>query len=215
MFVISYTFDLRLFRILWHIISRDFPFPNQHVYKSKYHIKPCQFKTHWWCRLIYFFLFQKFLEMAGGDGSARRRQPGIKGFIMRNLLTMLTVTGVVAGTILGCSLRATQNSWTEREVMYLQFPGDLFLRMLKCLIVPLLVSSIVSAIGSLDLSMSGRIGFRAIIYYMTTTICAVVLGIVLVSAIRPGVGAQANGNSKAPASTRNVLTADTLLDLIR
>lgn len=152
--------------------------------------------------------------MAGGDGSARRRQPGIKGFIQRNLLTMLTVAGVLAGTAVGCALRATQGNWTERDVMYLQFPGELFLRMLKCLIVPLLVASIVSAIGSLDLSMSGRIGFRAIIYYMTTTICAVILGIVLVTAIRPGVGAQAE-NSKEPASTRNVLTSDTLLDLIR
>lgn len=152
--------------------------------------------------------------MAGGDGPGRRRVPGIRGFIQRNLLTMLTVAGVLAGTALGCTLRATQDKWTEREVMYLQFPGDLFLRMLKCLIVPLLVASIVSAIGSLDLSMSGRIGIRAILYYMTTTICAVILGIVLVTAVRPGVGAQAE-HGKAPASARNVLTADTLLDLIR
>ncbi|XP_049876630.1 excitatory amino acid transporter 3-like isoform X2 [Pectinophora gossypiella] len=77
-------------------------------------------------------------------------------FLRENLLTMLTVIGVVAGTLLGWGLRATGYEWSRREVMYFQYPGELFLRMLKCLIVPLLVSSIVSAIGSLDLSLSGK-----------------------------------------------------------
>lgn len=85
--------------------------------------------------------------------------------------------------------------------------------MLKCLIVPLLVSSITSAIGSLDLSMSGKIASRSIIYYMTTTVCAVILGIILVVTIRPGDGTTV-GAQKATV-TRTVLTADTLLDLIR
>lgn len=57
--------------------------------------------------------------------------------------------------------------------MYVQFIGDIFLNMLKCLIIPLLVSSIVSAIGSLDLSLSSKIGFRAIAYYVATTSLAV------------------------------------------
>ena len=86
--------------------------------------------------------------------------------------------------------------------------------MLKCLIVPLLVSSITSAIGSLDLSMSKKIAFRAIIYYFTTTVCAVILGIILVSTIRPGAGREVS-NLGGKATTRQVLTADTLLDLVR
>lgn len=60
--------------------------------------------------------------------------------------------------------------------MYINYAGDLFLRMLKSLILPLIMSSLISAIGSLDLSLSGKIGARAISYYMVTTISAVVLG---------------------------------------
>ena len=60
--------------------------------------------------------------------------------------------------------------------MYINYLGDLFLRMLKSLILPLIISSLISAIGSLDLSLSGRIGARAIAYYMITTIFAVILG---------------------------------------
>uniref|UniRef100_A0A6M2DZV3 Amino acid transporter n=1 Tax=Xenopsylla cheopis TaxID=163159 RepID=A0A6M2DZV3_XENCH len=87
--------------------------------------------------------------------------------------------------------------------------------MLKCLIVPLLIASITSAIGALDLSMSGKIATRAIVYYMTTTLCAVALGIILVVTVRPGVGATATATGIGAAATRNVLTSDTLMDLVR
>jgi len=85
--------------------------------------------------------------------------------------------------------------------------------MLKALILPLIVSSLISAIGSLDLSLSGRIGARAVGYYMTTTIFAVVLGIFLVVAIHPGKIGSEPINSKTQG--RNVTTADTLMDLVR
>lgn len=137
-----------------------------------------------------------------------------KSFIQSNLLTFLTVIGVFGGTFLGLMLKNTSEPWTEREVSYINYPGDLFLRMLKCLIVPLLVSSITSAIGSLDLSMSKKIAYRAIIYYFLTTISAVVLGIILVCSIRPGSGRDV-GSMAGKAATRQVLTVDTLLDLVR
>jgi len=138
--------------------------------------------------------------------------------------------GVVAGTVLGLSIKNFTTEWSERDIMYIQYPGELFLRMLKCLIIPLLVSSITSAIGSLDLSMSGRIATRSIIYYLTTTVSAVVLGIILVTTIRPGkigsndmvtnstlssMNTTSIQNTTISAPTRPVLTADTLLDLIR
>lgn len=55
---------------------------------------------------------------------------------------------------------------------------------------------------------------RAITYYFTTTISAVVLGIILVTTIRPG---SAEFTKEAPSGgmQRVVLTQDTLLDLIR
>ena len=91
--------------------------------------------------------------------------------------------------------------------------GDLFLRMLKMLILPLIVSSMISAVGSLDLSVSGRIGTRAIVYYMSTTISAVILGIILVLTIHPGEGSD-KGIVRG-GQVRHVTTADMLMDLIR
>ena len=97
--------------------------------------------------------------------------------------------------------------------MYVRYGGELFLRMLKCLILPLIISSLIAAIGGLDLSFSRKLGFRAIAYYMTTTICAVILGIILVSVIKPGSNASDIVSDKK--DTRNTTTADTLMDLVR
>lgn len=136
-------------------------------------------------------------------------------FLQQNSLTFLTVVSVLAGCALGLGLK-TLGHWTPRERMYLKFPGDIFLQMLKCLIVPLLVSSITSAIGALDLSLSKKIAARSIVYYFFTTVCAVVLGITLVSIIRPGdVDTFTQDEDNKVVTKRNVLTADTLMDLIR
>lgn len=97
--------------------------------------------------------------------------------------------------------------------MSLLIAGQIFLRMLKALILPLIVSSLVSAIASLDLSLSGKIAARAVAYYLTTTFAAVVLGMITVVVIRPGVGHHPKDVNKE--DKRNVTTVDTLLDLIR
>ncbi|RZF44794.1 hypothetical protein LSTR_LSTR000746 [Laodelphax striatellus] len=135
-------------------------------------------------------------------------------FVRKNLLTIFTVGGVIGGVIVGLILKnSTNERWTAREVMYVQFVGDLFLRMLKGLMIPLVVSSIVSAIGSLDLSLLRMIGTRAICWYLSTTMIAVVEGMILVSLIRPGVGSH---NAVSSSSIgRNITTVDTLMDLVR
>ncbi|CAL7949748.1 unnamed protein product [Xylocopa violacea] len=134
-----------------------------------------------------------------------------------NMLTLLTILAVVAGTIVGFILRNVKDEpWTQRQIMYIEFPGDIFLRMLKALILPLIVASIVSAIGGLDLGLSGKIGMRSIYYYSATTISAVILGIILVLIIRPGDSAtQSLRVEDEEVTQRNVTTIDTLLDLVR
>ncbi|XP_014235145.1 excitatory amino acid transporter 1-like isoform X1 [Trichogramma pretiosum] len=135
-------------------------------------------------------------------------------FMKHNALTMLTVGGVLSGIGLGLVVKNSRDAkYSEREIMYINYVGELFLRMLKSLILPLIMASLISAIGSLDLSLSRKIGGRAIIYYMTTTISAVILGIILVVTIQPGTRQDREATSdRAP---RNVTTTDTLMDLIR
>lgn len=69
------------------------------------------------------------------------------------------------------------------------FVGDLFIRLLKLIVVPLIVLSVVSGIQSMgDASKLGKVGLRTMIYYMATTFMAVCLGLLVVNIVKPGVG---------------------------
>lgn len=68
--------------------------------------------------------------------------------------------------------------------------GDLFLRALKMIIVPLILTSIISGVTSIgDAQNLGRLGLKTITYYITTSLFAIITGLFLVNLIQPGVGA--------------------------
>jgi proton glutamate symport protein len=69
--------------------------------------------------------------------------------------------------------------------------GDLFLKLLQMLVVPLIVSSLITGVTSMgDVRTLGSIGGRAIGFYLTTSFLAIVTGLIVVNVIRPGDGAE-------------------------
>ena len=67
--------------------------------------------------------------------------------------------------------------------------ADVFLRMIRMIVAPLLFSTIIVGIaGSGDLRSLGRIGLKAIIYFEVATTVALLLGLVLVNVFQPGAG---------------------------
>ncbi len=67
--------------------------------------------------------------------------------------------------------------------------ADVFLRMIKMIVAPLLFSTLVVGIaGSGDLKSLGRIGLKAIIYFEVATTIALIIGLVLVNVFQPGAG---------------------------
>lgn len=68
------------------------------------------------------------------------------------------------------------------------FLGTLFLNALKMLIVPLILSSIICGIANMgDLGGLGRLGGKTIAYYMSTSIIAILIGLLLVNIVEPGI----------------------------
>ncbi|XP_019592798.1 excitatory amino acid transporter 1 [Rhinolophus sinicus] len=135
----------------------------------------------------------------------------VKSYLFRNAFVLLTVTAVIVGTILGFALRPYRMSY--REVKYFSFPGELLMRMLQMLVLPLIISSLVTGMAALDSKASGKMGMRAVVYYMTTTIIAVVIGIIIVMIIHPGKGTKENMHREGKIV--QVTAADAFLDLIR
>ncbi|XP_059414040.1 excitatory amino acid transporter 2-like isoform X2 [Carassius carassius] len=136
------------------------------------------------------------------------------GWFSRNLLLALTVLGVIAGTVLGMMLRYVPDLDTN-TLMLVSFPGDILMRMLKMLILPLIISSLITGLAGLDARSSGRMGSRAMVYYMSTTVIAAVLGVILVLGIHPGNPKLRSSQFSSAPKNQEVSSMDAFLDLIR
>ena len=78
-------------------------------------------------------------------------------------------------------------------VSYISWMGDLFIRALKMLIIPLILSSLISGITSIGSGSNlGRLGLKTLLYYVMTSLFAIITGQILVNLFKPGVGANIN-----------------------
>ncbi|MDM8550237.1 dicarboxylate/amino acid:cation symporter [Desulfobacterales bacterium HSG2] len=102
--------------------------------------------------------------------------------------------GIVAGIILGITYNKLFGPGVSSGPIYVQkvffeYAGDIFIRLLRMMIVPLVFASIFMAVVNLgDIRELGKIGSKTVIYYMTTTALAVLVGLILVNIIHPGEG---------------------------
>jgi Na+/H+-dicarboxylate symporter len=93
--------------------------------------------------------------------------------------------------------------------------GQIFVKLLKMLIVPLIVASMVTGVARVgDIRKLGGLGARTVAYYLTTTFAAVLVGLVLVVIVRPGVGGSAFGAQAPEAVETQVTVSSILLSLV-
>ncbi|MCP4677144.1 MAG: dicarboxylate/amino acid:cation symporter [Deltaproteobacteria bacterium] len=122
----------------------------------------------------------------------------------RKSLPWFVLAAVVLGGAAGIALKALGVSPSEVKQWNLGLPGDVFLRGLKMVVVPLIVAAIVTGVtGVGDIRKVGRLGGWITIYYLGTTAISVAAGLVLVNIIRPGVGVDLSIAGEVPS---NLLT---------
>ncbi len=96
------------------------------------------------------------------------------------------LTGAICAAIVLAILFALL---APHAAMKCEVGGEVFLNLLKMLVVPLVMSSVMSGILGLgDIRKLGKPGAAAIAYYICTTILAVTVGLIVVNVVRPGVG---------------------------
>ncbi len=108
-----------------------------------------------------------------------------------DVTTALAQKGVAAPN--GEQLTAQRQQLVAAKAQYVIVPlkmgGEIFLRILKMLVVPLVIASVMTGIlGMGDVRKLGKPGAVTIVYYLVTTLLAVALGIILVNLIQPGKG---------------------------
>ena len=100
-------------------------------------------------------------------------------------LTQQIILGLVVGIVAGTLVSRTNPAWAQ----YFNPFSQLFLRLIKMVIAPLIFSTLVAGIaGAGHVKAVGRMGLRAMIYFEVVTTVALLIGLLAVNIFRPGVG---------------------------
>ncbi len=87
-------------------------------------------------------------------------------------------------------------------VQYVSWMGVVFLRALNMVVVPLILSSIISGVASIGGGSNlGRLGVKTMSFYIITSLVAILIGLFFVNLFQPGVGANLNVTSDVQSIT--------------
>ena len=101
-------------------------------------------------------------------------------------LLFFIILGVLAGLFVGW--------FWGRAAVGVAWMGDLFLNTLSMLVIPLLISAVITGVTSVgDVRNLGRLSAVTILYYLVTVVIAVLIGLLMVNLIQPGVGISTAG----------------------
>jgi Na+/H+-dicarboxylate symporter len=127
-------------------------------------------------------------------------------------LTYWILAGMVLGVIVGYAVHVgvpQDNVWFEYLTKTFKLLSDIFLNLIKLLVAPLILSTIVVGIAHMgDSSALGRIGFRAITWFIIASFISIGLGLLMVNLFQPGVGAPVDSIANAAATIGEVKKLD-------
>ncbi len=91
-------------------------------------------------------------------------------------ILIASALGILAGIIFGSRMGNVS------------FLGTIFLRLIQMSVVLLVMSAIIESVGSIEPADLGKIGIKALVLFVITTVISAVMGVLMVNVIKPGVG---------------------------
>lgn len=137
----------------------------------------------------------------------------VKFQLKQNLILVFTLIGIIGGIIIGFIGRSFEPS--QATITLIGFPGEMLLRVLKMLILPLIISSLIVGLAQLDPKSSGKMGSRAIGFYVLSTLFATMTGTIFAVIMRPGRKALTGAALPPKIDREPISTTDAMLDIIR
>ena len=128
---------------------------------------------------------------------------------MRKFLSLenLTLISVVLGALAGL--------YIPEFFLKIKIVGEVFIALLKMIIVPLVFTSVfVAVLGLGDIGRFKDLGLRTVAYYVTTTALAVLAGLILVNLIRPGEGAHIEVEAKKVEHVKELTFEDIVWNIV-
>ena len=120
---------------------------------------------------------------------------------------------MMIGLALGVTVGAVVDSQFAQT--YLQPLGTLFIRLIRMVVVPLVVATIIAgAAGISDTSKLGRVAGKVLIVYAVTTAIAVAIGLLFANLIKPGLGLDLSTDGLVVKAVKAPSLTDTLLNIV-
>jgi Na+/H+-dicarboxylate symporter len=110
---------------------------------------------------------------------------------MKNRLTLYILVGMVLGVIVGylCHAGAATPDQAKTIAGYFAIITDIFLRLIKMIIAPLVFATLVSGLAGMEGGQSvGRIGLRTVLWFVCASFISLALGLLLANVLQPGSG---------------------------
>jgi len=109
-----------------------------------------------------------------------------------------------------------QAAYYNPPIRYVSWMGDVFMRALKMLIIPLVLSSLISGVSNLGGSENlGRLGLKTLSYYLITSTFAIITGLFFVNLLKPGVGADTSTEGMVDGLSKSADSiGDTLIHIV-
>lgn len=124
--------------------------------------------------------------------------------MQRQKLVIQIAVAIILGIFIGWLCHQYLDGGRAKEIAsYFNMVTDIFLRLIKMIIAPLVFATLVSGLASMGNSSAvGRIGLKAMIWFVTASVLSLLIGMVLANFFQPGAGM----NLEVPASTAHVAT---------
>ena len=133
---------------------------------------------------------------------------------MSRRFTLLIALGMLLGLAAGAAINALDGAHAKGWADGFALVTDVFLRLIKMIIAPLVLSTLTVGVAHMGRgSAVGRIGARAIGWFLAAGVVSLVIGMVLAEALQPGAGLRipAAAAGAAPAGVATSLSASTFL----
>lgn len=112
------------------------------------------------------------------------------GAIMNKTFAILIAGSMVLGILVGLGIYYLENpALTKEAISWLSLLPKIFILMIKMIIAPLVLFTLIAGIGHMeDAAEVGRVGIKALAWFIVASIVSLLLGMVIVDFLKPGVG---------------------------
>ena len=134
----------------------------------------------------------------------------------RKRLLWAILIGLILGGIIGAIFAfIPEEHASKRYALLVAAPlGDLFIRLLKMIVTPVIIFTLISGVASISPARLGKVGIKIIVFYMLTSFIAIIVGLAVGNIMQPGTGVTLKETTQEIQAKEAPSLVETLLAIV-